>query len=66
MNINKLHLTHTNKVAATAACKYASKLLKTGDAAQPKGCSAGFVAQLHRLIGELKVWDDRLAEILGT
>ena len=25
------------------ACKYASKHLKTGDAAQPKGCSAGFV-----------------------
>jgi hypothetical protein len=27
----------------TAACKYASKLLKAVDAAQPKGCSARFV-----------------------
>jgi hypothetical protein len=30
-------------VQGTAACKYASKLLKAGDAAQPKGCSARFV-----------------------
>ena len=30
-------------VQGTAAGKYASQLLKAGDAAQPKGCSACFV-----------------------
>ena len=30
-------------VEGTAAGKYASQLLKAGDAAQPKGCSARFV-----------------------
>jgi hypothetical protein len=30
-------------VQGTAACGYAGKLLKAGDAAQPKGCSACFV-----------------------
>ena len=30
-------------VEGTAAGEYASQLLKAGDAAQPKGCSARFV-----------------------
>ena len=29
--------------ACTESCVYACRTLKTGDAAQPKGCSAGFV-----------------------
>ena len=33
----------TLMVEGTAAGKYASQLLKAGDAAQPKGCSARFV-----------------------